>query len=302
MPLLVFSGHPFLAEEALRSTLSERGVDPRTLPRLSGEDVTLEQLDPLLAPGLFGDGGVIVDLSGVKPDKALLERLAQAPVTVALLDEAPPATRVKLYEGKGEHFASPTPQKTGEITTWVTARARQMKLSLDREAATYLAEVFGSDLTGIAGELNKLSLLDPPLNAAKVRQVVGLEPPGDSFALLGAATAGQTREALTQLGRLLERGEDPFKLLGAVVWQYNLIARCVALITDEGRVSEGVAAQRLGVKPYPAKKALAVARGLNEQKVLQHLKRIQEADVQLKRGREARAVMERLIVQLSAPR
>ncbi|WP_102126731.1 DNA polymerase III subunit delta [Deinococcus planocerae] len=299
MPLVAFSGNRFLAEETLRETLASRGLNVRDLPRLAGEEVTPQAVAPLLAPSLFGDGGVVVDLAGAKPDKALLDLLASAPVTVAVLDESPPATRVKLYESRGEHHPAPVPQKTGDVAGWVTQRAKRLGLKLDREAALYLAEVFGPDLTGIAGELNKLTLLDPPHGADLVRRVVGREPPGDSFALLGAATTGRPGEAVTQLRRLLASGEDPFKLLGAVVWQYSLVARCVALTQEEGRVSEAIAAQRLGVKPYPAKKALDVARKLSEDKVRGHLARILDADVAMKRGLDPGATLERLIVQLS---
>lgn len=299
MPLIAFSGNRFLAEEALRETLTARGFSVRDLPRLAGEEVSAGTLGPLLAPSLFGDGGVIVDLAGVKPDKALLELLASAPVTVAVLDETAPPTRVKLYESRGEHHASPAPQKPGDVAGWVAGRAKKTGLKLDRDAALYLAEVFGPDLTGIAGELNKLTLLDPPLTAELVRRVVGREPPGDSFAMLGAATSGKPGEAVIQLRRLLASGEDPFKLMGAVVWQYSLVARCVALTQEEGRVTEQSAAARLGVKPYPAKKALDVARRLNESKIRAHLGRILDADLAMKRGLDPAVTLERLIVQLS---
>ncbi|KEF35348.1 DNA polymerase III subunit delta [Deinococcus sp. RL] len=299
MPLIAFSGNRFLAEEALRDTLAARGLPLRDLPRLAGEEVSADAVAPLLAPSLFGEGGVVVDLAGVKPDKALLELLASAPVTVAVLDESPPAGRVKLYESRGEHVSSPAPQKTGDVAGWAAGRAKKMGLKLDREAALYLAEVFGPDLTGIAGELNKLALLDPPHTADLVRRVVGREPPGDSFAMLGAATTGKPGEAVTQLRRLLAGGEDPFKLMGAIVWQYSLVARCVALLQEEGRVTEALAAQRLGIKPYPAKKALEVARRLNEGKIRAHLARILDADLAMKRGLDPATTLERLLVQLS---
>ncbi|SMB93827.1 DNA polymerase III subunit delta [Deinococcus hopiensis] len=304
MPLIAFSGNRFLAEETLRDVLNARGLQVRDLPRLAGEEVTAANLEPLLMPSLFGDGGVVVDFAGVKPDKALLELLASAPVTVAVLDEAAPAGRVKLYEARGEHRPAPAPQKAGEVAGWVTGRGRQMGLKLDRESAGYLAEVFGADLTGIAGELNKLALLDPPLTPDLVRRVVGREPPGDSFAMLGAATTGHPGEAVTQLRRLLASGEDPFRLMGAVVWQYGLVARCVALLKDAaetggGRVTEAAAAQRLGIKPYPAKKALEVARRLSEARIRAHLERILEADLAMKRGLDPGHALERLIVQLS---
>ncbi|WP_412029559.1 DNA polymerase III subunit delta [Deinococcus yunweiensis] len=299
MPLIAFTGPRFLAEETLRLTLARRGLSVRELPWLAGEEVTAQELTPHLSPGLFGDGGVVVDLAGAKPDKALLELLAAAPVTVAVLDESPAATRLKVYEARGEVMPTPGPARPGDVTGWVVARAKAMKLSLNRDAAAYLAEVFGLDLAGIAGELTKLQLLDGTMDRERVAAVVGREPPGDSFAMLGAATAGQPGEAVMQLRRLIASGEDPFRLLGAVVWQYSLVARCVALTLQEGRVNETTAAQRLGIKPYPAKKALEVARRLSEPRIRAHLGRILDADLAMKRGLDPAVTLERLLVQLS---
>ena len=299
MPMLAFTGNRFLADETLRDTLSARGLNARDLPRFSGEDVNPQTLEPHLAPSLFGDGGVVVDLEGLKPDKALLELLASAPVTVAILDEAPPATRLKLYEKSGEVVASAAPSRPGDVTGWVVTRAKKMGLRLERDAAGYLAEVFGADLAGIAGELNKLELLGGALSRERVQSVVGREPPGDSFAMLGAATAGRPGEAVLQLRRLLASGEDPFRLLGAVVWQYSLIARTVGLLQEEGRVSDAVAAQRLGIKPFPAKKALEVARRLSESRIRAHLGAVLDTDLALKRGLDPQVALERLLVKLS---
>lgn len=297
---LAFSGHAFLAEELAREVLAKRGLNLRDLPRVGGDDVKAEVLAPLLAPSLFGDSAVFIDLSGVKVAAPLLDLLAKSGATVALLDPSPSAARVKLYEAQGEHHVSPAPAKTGDVAGWVAKRSQAMRLKLDRDAALYLAEVFGGDLAGIVAELNKLELLDSGLlNRETVARVVGLEAPGDSFAMLGAATSGRPAEALGQLRRLLAGGEDPFKIMGAVVWQYSLVARTVALLAGGERVTEALAAQRLNVKPYPAKKALEVARRLNEARIRAHLGRILEADQAMKRGLDAGAVMERLMVQLS---
>lgn len=296
--LMVFTGHPFVAEEALHRTLQERGLDSRQWPRLSGEEISAQTVAPLLAPSLFGDSGLILDFQGLKPDKALLELLKTAPIPVAVLDEAPPATRLKTYQSGGEVIAQAAPTKAGEVTAWVVARAKAQKLPLEREATAYLAEVFGGDLASIVSELGKLALLSGPYSREAVKRVVGLEPPGDSFAMLGAATTGKAREATLQLGRLLATGEDPFKLLGAVVWQYSLIARCVGLL-QEGPVTDAGAAARLKSSPYPTKKALEVARKLNETKIRRHLTHILEADLAMKTGHPPASVLERLMIQLS---
>ncbi|MDO4264802.1 MAG: DNA polymerase III subunit delta, partial [Deinococcus sp.] len=247
-------------------------------------------------------GGVIVDLSGVKPGKDLMELLAGAEAPALVLDVTAPPTRAKVYEAHGELIRSPNPQRPGDVLGWLVPYARRQGLRLEKDAAQYLADVFGTDLTGIAGELNKLEFLPAGtrLDAATVQGVVGRETSGDSFVMLDAATAGQAAQALEQLGRLLRGGEDPFRLLGAVVWQYSLVARCVGLLAESGgRVNENAAASRLGAKPYPVKKALAVARRLNEAKIHRHLERIAQADLDLKRGHDPARTLQRLMIELS---
>lgn len=300
--LAAFSGHPFLAELALREWAGQRGINRAELVRLAGDEVTTERLEPLLAPSLFGGGGVIVDLSGVKPTKELMELLTSAEAPVLVLDATAPPTRAKVYEAHGELIRSPHPQRSGDVLGWLLPYAKAQGLRLEKDAAQYLAEVFGADLTGIAGELNKLEFLPAGtrLDAATVQGVVGRERAGDSFTMLDAATGGQPKQALEQLGRLLRGGEDPFKLLGAVVWQYALIARCVGLLAESGgRVNEAAAAQRLGAKPYPVKKALGVARRLSEARIARHLNAVAQADLDLKRGHDPARVLERLLVTLS---
>lgn len=297
--ILAFSGNRFLIEEAAREAAQVRGLHLRDLPRLGGEDVSAAGLAPLLAPSLFGEAAVLVDLDGVRPDKALLEALATPGALVMVLDPLGAAGRVKQYQQHGEHQAVPSPSKTGEVSAWATSRAKRLGLKLEAGAATYLAEVFGADLAGLSAELNKLTFVGGPFSRERVEGVVGREPPGDSFAMLGAATARQPAQALAHLRRLIGSGEDPFKLLGAVVWQYSLVARSLALLQQGGRLSETGAAQQLGVKPYPAKKALEVARRLSEPRIRVHLGHIQDADLAMKRGLDAGAVLERLMVQLS---
>ncbi|GGJ22881.1 DNA polymerase III subunit delta [Deinococcus roseus] len=298
--ILAFSGHRFLIEDALRREVQKQGLNHREVTRLSAEEISLETVLPHLQSSLFGVSGVILDFEGLKNPKDVIEVCGKSDAVVAIIDPAAPAGRIKSYEKLGQHFPLPSPTKTGDIAGWVMARAKHHKLSLDKDAAFWLAEVFQSDLASIESELYKLTLIaEGKVDVALVRKTVNLNPPGDSFQMLGAATAGNTREALSQLDRLMGSGEDPFKLLGAVVWQYSLVARCVALRQENPGIQENEAAQKLGTKPFPTRKALEVARKLNEARIRVHLERILEADFAMKSGLDAVSTLERLMVQLS---
>lgn len=299
--ILAFGGSRFLAEEAAKDALSARGLQASDLPRLSGEELSAETLLPLLTPGLFTEAAAIVDLEGARPDKALLAALTIPGALLVVIDPASAPTRVKLYQQHGEFHAVPAPAKPAEVAQWAAQRAKETAhLKLEPDAARYLAEVFAGDLAAIAAEINKLLYLSGPYNHELLRRVVGREPPGDSFAMLDAATRGDLRAAQAQLSRLLSGGEDPFRVMGTVTWQYSLIARALALQQREGAVSEQGAAAQLGVKPYPAKKALEAARRLNEARVGEHLRHILAADIAMKHGQEPGKVLTRLLTQLCA--
>lgn len=296
-----------MAEEQMQATFVQRGKRASELPRLAADELEASQLASLLTPSLFGDSACIVDFADAKPDKEFLKILVSAApdpqVTVAILDPKPLVARQKIYQQaqqsqQAQIITSSTPRKTADVSAWVQARAKQKGLALEREAAQYLAEAFGSDLASIASELLKLELVEGRLSRALVSQVVGREVAGDSFVMLAAATTSRTQQALEQLRRLLLSGEDPFKLLGVVVWQYGLVARCVALL-QLGKINEYEAAEKLDSKPYPTKKALEIARQLDEAQILQHLQAILAADLAMKSGQDADKVLERLLIQLS---
>lgn len=299
--ILAYSGDRFLMEEAARHELRERGLRLGELPRLGGdgEEVEAGALLGAMTPGLFGDPAAVLDLAGQRPGKELLAAVVQAGAggTLVVLDPNGPKTRAALYREHGEHRVLPAPSKAGDVAAWAGARGRDQGLNLDSAAALYLAEALG-DLASIAAELNKLTLLRAGAwKRAEVEAVVGQAVPGDSFALLDAVTAGRAEAATAQL-RALE-GEDPYRLLGVIGWQYRLLAGLVGLLA-EGNVSAEAAAARLGQKPYPVKKALPLARRLGERGLREQLRAILEAERRAKGGGDAGVTVRQLVLRLSA--
>lgn len=301
---MAFSGHRLLMEEAMQFELARRGLHVRDLPYLAGDDLKPSELNtnlaPYLAPSLFGQSAVVLDLEGQKSWKELFVLIEHTDALVCVLDATGPATRAKFYKDHGEHYVQPSPSKTGEVVHWITGRIKQRGFSIDAEGVKLLAELFGTDLALISAELLKLEMVaDRKLSRADVARIVNMMPPGDTFAMLEAATRGQVKRALEQLTRMLNDHEEPFKLMGAIVWQYNMIARCAALCQQQPNISADQVAKVLGIKPYPAQKALEVARKLSEKTILQHLERILATDFAMKSGIDPENALERLVLELS---
>jgi DNA polymerase-3 subunit delta len=335
--LTAFVGNRFLIDEAARAELRKAGLDPRDVPWLD-EDVSPELITANLQAGLFGPAAVVVDLAGLRRGAAegnddesgegasrsvgkeyrpLVEALAVVPEAIAFLLDAEDWTQVdaardrtrkqkaqearaKVYAKSGEVRALPTPQK-GALVGWVTQRAKSMKLAIDAGGARLLAETFPGDPATIASEMEKLAMLGGRIDAETVARVVNFLPPGDVFEMLDAATSCQAAAAVTRLKRLLDSNEEPFKLMGALVSNYLTVARVRGLLDDEGSVGPDIVATRLGIHPFPAGKALEVARRLDEAQVRENLAAVLDADTRMRSGLDPRLTLESLVLVLATP-
>lgn len=304
--ILAFSGDPFLAARAARRALAARGL-AASVSEL-GEGMDAEALRQQAAQsGLFGEAALLLDFAaafsgqaGVKPRNEVLRALAGVPpetVVVVLDPEATPA-RQKAYKALGSHEHLPTP-RFDALTHWVRQELEAAGLRFEREVPQTLADLFGEDLPGIASEIEKLAVLDEELTSARVRAVVGRAASRDAFDLIEATARGDAGAALAVCHSLLDQGEAPPRVLGALAWQYNLVARAVALAQDRAKIDAGLVAQTLKVRPFVAQKALAIARKLDEPRLYAVLTALLEADVAMKTGKDERWALEALALRLS---
>lgn len=312
--LHAFVGHRFLIEEAVRDHLREAGLEPRGVPRVD-EEVTPERVLENLQGGLFGPASVIVDVEGVKDYKALLEALATAPDAHAVVldpenwapdDPASEVTRkrkaqearARVYEKHGSIHLIPTPQK-GALIRWTERRAQSMGLRLTKDAGEVLSAIFPNDPPAIAGELEKLASLDGPLDADAVRRVVNHLPPTTVFQVLEDAARRRPARAAEHLGRLLDAGEDPFRLMAALVNHYALGARVRGIIDQDPSVRPDEVGRILNIHAFRAEKSMQAVRDLPEPRLRESLGAILEADVSMKSGLDPSLTLERLVLRLA---
>ena len=314
--MIVLVGNHFLLDETARETLKKRGFQPRDVPWLEGEEVTEAGISSHLQGGLFGPAALVVNILGVKEYKPIVDLINSAPDAVAIVLDPENWTstetsseqtrkkkaqeaRAKYYEKIGaELHVLATPLK-GALIAWISARAKKMKLELAPDATKMLSDIFPDDPPAIASELEKLSMLDGKIDAETVKRVVNHLPPTTIFAVQDAVAAKKPLEASEHLERLLNAGEDPFKLLGGIQAQYNLLARAFALRERDPMLGKDEAGKALSVHPFRAEKALFAARKLTERKLKTDLEHLLDADVGMKSGLDPRVTLERLILELS---
>lgn len=289
--VIAFTGDPFLAREELFKEARLRGLARFTEP-------TPEALAEALTPGLFGAAGAMLDLREVgegewKALKPLLEGVPEE-VPVLLLDPKPTTARAAFYRTR-ERRDFPTP-KGKDLVRHIENRAKRLGLKLPAGVVQYLASLEG-DLEALERELEKLTLLSPPLTLEKVERVVALRPPVSGFDLVRAVLDKDPKGALARLRRLKEEGEEPLKLLGAFAWQFALLARAWMLLKENPRPTEADLA-RLEAHPYAARRALELAKGLSRETLREALDTLVAAEKRAKEGKDPWLALETAVLHL----
>lgn len=303
-----FSGDEWLAERAARRLMSEQRAAGLEFTELA-EGMNAAQVDALARQsGLFGAVGLYLDLeaafkgqAGVKPRNELLRLLPDLPddTLVIVVDPAATSPRQKTYREAGKLTHLPTP-RFGALNDWVRKELEAARIRFVRGVPEELTDLFGEDLPAIASEIGKLALLDEEYTRERVREVTGKAAVRDAFDLVDRIAAGDAAGAFELVRTLRFQGEAAARVLAALAWQFTLVARAVGLLAEDPHASEADAAQELGVRPFAARKALALARRLDEAMLLRLLEALAEAELAAKAGRDEDWALERLGIELSA--
>ncbi len=271
-PVYLVSGDDDAKVDAWRGRVRARAEAERGTGGLEGFDARQsppEQVTAALAELTFDTGTRYLLVDDVGAWKAgqldALERALAQPVPdtvlVLVVRGKPLKGLTKIVEAAGgECRAYPAP-KPWELPGWVAGRARELGLSIDKDAARALVDTSGPSQQALSRELEKLALAVHPKQAVTPDDVAehasGAAAPR-AYDLADAVAAGDVRAALALGEELLAAGERPAGLVFPVVRSLRQVHGAVRLI-DSG-ASEKQAAGKLGVPPWLAKKTLAKAR------------------------------------------
>lgn len=308
--VLVRGDDPALVLERIATVVDElAGADSFATEDVSdAEDPAAAAADACRTPPFLGDRRVVV-----LRDAGRLTAEAATPLVDYLGDPAPTATLV-LGAGGGTLPAklATAARAAGRVDDtgvpfgraragWLTDRLKAAAVSFEPAAV----EVLGAALEGEEGRL--ASVLDllvaaygegARLGPDDVAPFVGAGGDVAPWDLTDAIDRGETARALEHLGRMLGAGErHPLVVLATLQRHYTAMLR----LDGSGVTDENAAAALLGVKPYPAKKALQQARRLGSRGLARAVTLLADADLDV-RGASAwpdHLVLEVLVARLS---
>ncbi len=238
----------------LLSTLLPSGMESLNVDTLSGSEASASDIIarcltvPVLAPRRVV---VLKEADRLRPEawEGVLTYLDGPSPTTCLICVADKleATDRRLQRidrvGKVLRFIPPRQEEERYrwAQRWVSERAEQQGKSLDPEAQMLLLTLQGPDLLSLAHEVDKLCLFvgeQQQIDLEAVEALVGQGRVHGIFALTRAVGRRDLQGALSSLRDLLERGEEPLRILGMLARQLRLLLRAKELVAEARQPGE----------------------------------------------------------------
>jgi DNA polymerase III subunit delta len=320
--ILLLGDEPYLRDKS-RAALIEHFVQEaaRTwaVSRFSADrgetQAALDQAQtlPMLSPEqiVFLEGAEAIEALSEKNRKETVESLLAylkdpAPFTVLVIEAARLDMRMQLGKNLAEQvlvvevgIGDDAESRVVAATEVARVMAREKAIELENGAAEELAELVSGDLLRLATELEKLATFAgdrKKISKAEIAALVISEKTTTIWEVAGFLAARQPKRALEFINRLFQEGEAALLMLGGITWMYRKIVEASEL---RGATNGWQAARALGMRPEQAEIALQCSRGISKERLMNGLRALKNADVQLKSGRDERTVMEFLVWELS---
>lgn len=303
--LYLLVGEPFLADEALAKIRAEEGTDPLSEDRFDPTSEPAAIRSALETPTLLGGRRlVVVDDAGslVKDQIEALGWFIETPAPdVVLVLVASGRTRLDPLVKKAGRVVSLEVPKGRRLVGWLRQRAGERGLKLDDRAGWALIDAVGGELRDLDGALSQLATQHgsgAKIGAPEVRRAFSRLADERIFALTDALGERRLPVAMTALRRLLNQGDEPLMILGALTSHVRRLLAARRYV-DAGPKAVGDA---LGLPGWRAEKLHRQARSYKEEELVVAMSTLAATDVELKSGgtpEHSAAALERAVTLIT---
>jgi len=205
-----------------------------------------------------------------------------------------------LKAGGGQSVDPSPPTRAKDRREWWEATIAALGIQFQPAALGLVMEWLGEDVSRFSGlaETLKSAYGDGPISVEQLQPFLGERGDSKPWDLTDAIEAGNAEQALIVLRRLMNAGDrHPMQILAQLHNHYARLARLDGAEVTSAAEAEAV----LGIKGFPAEKALRAYRGLGGSGVRRAYGLMAKADVDLRGGTglEADVVMDVLVARLA---
>ena len=299
MITLLMGDNSFERHEALQAIVSSFDG---TAERVDGAGLELRQLPDLLMGGtLFADKRLVI-ISDLSSNTSLWQKLPSwlprlsEDVHLVLVDEKPDKRTVSYKALKEvariQDYPAWTDRDYQKAEQWFEARAKTLKLALDKKTIHHVVGRVGVNQWLLASALETLSLLDE-ITPEAINQTIIANASENIFELFETALSGN-RVALRDTLQTLEVQEDPYATFALLSSQAFSLA-AVAYADDTQNASKDFA-----IHPFVASKLIRHAHRLGKPAVARVMKKFAQTDADMKISKaEPWILIERLLYDLA---
>jgi DNA polymerase-3 subunit delta len=225
------------------------------------------------------------DLKKIEELKAYVDNPLVSTVLVLCYRGKKIDKRKALYKSihkNGLYFESNKLYET-KIPEWIKGYLRAKEYTIGDKASAMLTEFLGTDLSKIAGELNKLCILAPrgtEINAKLVEENIGISKDYNNFELQNAVMNKDVLKA-NRIIKYFEANPRNNPIVVTLSVLYNLFSKVLIFHSLKDKNPQAVA-KSLGVNPYFVKDYQKAAQTYNLKYSVKALDLLREADMKSK--------------------
>ena len=299
--MYLLRGETFLAEEAIEGIRAEAETDPLAEASFGAAAPAAEILGALETPSLLGGRRLVVvrdvhDLAKEAVEALLRYVETPSPSAVLVLVAAGRTKLDTAVKGAGR-ITLETP-KGRRLVAWIRERGREHKLRVDDRAGWALVDSVGTELRDLDAALEQLSTglgHGATVGAAEVRNAFPRLADERVFAFQDAVGERRLPVAMTALRRLLEQGDEPLMVFGALSSQIRRMLRA----RRSADVGAKAVADAMGLPSWRAERLQRQCRSYREEELVGALGVLAATDVEMKGGDlPPEAALERAVVQI----
>ncbi len=222
--------------------------------------------------------------------------------TYEVVEWKPDKRLKKLWEAVSKHgcIVEFGRQSQKDLIAWVTRGFARYGKRISSELCAYLIDLTGGTMTVLQGEISKIVAFSGADTIVKADIDAVTEPVLDAvvFQMTDLMGEGKYGAALEKLQQLLKMQQEPIVILGAVGGHFRRISTARTLM-DCGRNADDLM-KLTGLKDYPARKTMGVARHFSSRFCRRAAELILETDHQMKTSFDDPVrLLELLVLQLA---
>ncbi|MBJ6799686.1 DNA polymerase III subunit delta [Geomonas propionica] len=306
---LLYGDEPYLVERAVKKLL-DRAVDPGfrdfNLDVFYGNECKGEEVfGAAQTLPMFADRRVVLvkkggDLSAHAMEVLLPYLHDPSPGTCLILQAEKVDGRKKFYadfkkRGEAVEFKRPYENQLGP---YVRDEVRAAGKKIEPAAADLLAYLVGNNLQELVSQIEKLCVYcgkKEIVAVADVKAIVSDTKVESVFEFTDALGSKDLSRALKMLTALLQDGEVPLRMLGAVARHFRQLWQVRELL--DRKVPQSELAKASGINPYFLNKVTVQARNYTAGELKRVFERMVELDLAFKSGGLEGPLFERFVME-----